>query len=327
MTANTNQKLKINRSKGISLSSLTVELSPGGGHAVNPNETLADIEAQEIQEIPMSFVAPDPGQPRKHIDPERLAQLVQAIDEDGLQQPITVRRQGNGYLIISGETRYRAHQELQKEKILCIVKAINDPAVLLRLQLSENVHRTDLTPIETAAGIDRLAKLQGVTFKAAAAQLFLTRIQITEYESLIDVPEHIHDLQTSGVTKDRRTLYEASKLHKQNPELAEEVIQQLKDSASEGAPVPNVRATLQNALKQTKQKLETPSPQPESQQAPASQLEAATHIALSVIRSSVREEGANVRISLHMSDGSSQSFLMDERASKDLVESISLLYL
>lgn len=325
-TESTPSKPKINRGKGISLSSLTQKMSPGGGHNLNPNTAFAELEEKEIQDIQMSLISPDPSQPRKHFDEEKLEQLVRSVEKDGLQQPISVRPHGNGYLIIAGETRYRAHQILGKDKILCIVKSVNDKATLLRLQLSENVHRTDLTPIETAAGIARLAQLLDVRFKDAAQQLFLSKNQIIEYQALVEAPAEVHELQELGITNDRRTLYEAKKLISANPEMGHKVISDLKEAAKDGANMPNVRQTLQAAIKDHKEKGKgAPATEPTAKVAERAPETPARPSTRAVIRSSVREEGGNYKMILTLDDGSTVACGFDERAAKDLMDAFTLV--
>ena len=322
MTADNNPKApKVNRGKGISISLLSQTNSPGGGHEVNPNTAIVQQEEKVIQEIPLSLITPDPTQPRKKFDPVKVKQLSQIIESKGLQQPVLVRPHGSGYYLISGENRFRAHQLLGKEKILCIVRTISDKGEILLLQLSENVHRTDLTPIETAEGIARLAEIEGITFKEAALQLYLTKNQIIEYSALVGAPEEVKELQTLGITNDRRTLYEADKLHRTNPELAEKVIADLKVAAKSGDSIPNVRKALQTAIKQTKEPASVPVPV--TSQATPIQPDPTPNLHL--LRSSVREEGGNYRLTLTMSDGSTISFLSDERASKDLMDSFTVM--
>jgi len=102
---------------------------------------------REIRQIPIQAISPDPTQPRKDFNEEGIFELAQSIKRNGLLQPITVKKNGDGYIIVAGERRYRAVCSLEWETIECIVYN-GDSAK--ELQLIENINRVDLNPMEVA---------------------------------------------------------------------------------------------------------------------------------------------------------------------------------
>jgi ParB family chromosome partitioning protein len=100
---------------------------------------------RKVQEISIEAIRPDPDQPRKDFKEDAIFELAQSIKKNGLLQPITVRKNCNGYIIVAGERRYRAVCSLEWEKIECIVYNGDNAK---ELQLIENINRADLNPME-----------------------------------------------------------------------------------------------------------------------------------------------------------------------------------
>jgi ParB family chromosome partitioning protein len=110
-----------------------------------------------LRELPIAQVRPNPYQPRTRIDEPALAELAQSMEASGLLQPVVVRPQGGAYELIAGERRWRAAQRLGWSKIPAVVKDVDD-RTLLTLALIENLQRDDLSPIDEAAGYQRLGE-------------------------------------------------------------------------------------------------------------------------------------------------------------------------
>ena len=102
-----------------------------------------------FSELQLSKVYPNPDQPRKHFDEAELNELAAAIKNDGLLQPIVVAKRDNGYILIAGERRYRAHLIIKKRTIKAHI-IIADDKKIQELALIENIQRTDLTDFEIA---------------------------------------------------------------------------------------------------------------------------------------------------------------------------------
>jgi ParB family chromosome partitioning protein len=109
----------------------------------------------ELINLPVARVRPNPQQPRQHFDPERLQELAHSIRQQGVIQPIVVRRRPDGFELMAGERRLRAAQMAGFERIPALVKKANDQEAL-EVALLENLQREDLNPMEEARAYQRL---------------------------------------------------------------------------------------------------------------------------------------------------------------------------
>lgn len=112
----------------------------------------------EVRMLKVDQIRPNPFQPRESFPKEEIQQLAHTIREVGLLQPITVRRKGETYQIISGERRWRASQFAGLKEIPAIVKDVSDSQLMVE-SLIENVQRADLEPIEKARGLREIYRL------------------------------------------------------------------------------------------------------------------------------------------------------------------------
>lgn len=113
----------------------------------------SELEAQgaRVEEIEVAAIAPNPFQPRKHFDEKALKELSESIKEHGLLQPIVVIEKEEGYILIAGERRLRAHKLAQLPVIKAIIADVDIDDIRLReLALIENIQRENLNPVELA---------------------------------------------------------------------------------------------------------------------------------------------------------------------------------
>jgi ParB family chromosome partitioning protein len=150
-----------------------------------------------LRELPVSNVVPNHLQPRTHIDEGELLELTASIEASGLLQPVIVRPRNGKYELIAGERRWRAVQRLGWPKIPAVVKEVDDQT-LLTLALIENLQRDDLSPIDEAAGYQRL----GEEFELAQAEIARLvgrdRSTIANLLRLLKLPEQIKQLIQQG---------------------------------------------------------------------------------------------------------------------------------
>jgi ParB family chromosome partitioning protein len=118
-------------------------------------------------------IRPNPFQPRESFPKEDIQTLANTIKEVGLLQPISVRKKGKTYQIISGERRWRACQFAGLKEIPAILRDVSDSQLMME-SLIENVHRKDLEPIERARGLAEVYRLAG--FEPANAMSVLTTL-------------------------------------------------------------------------------------------------------------------------------------------------------
>jgi len=187
-----------------------------------PEIDSADVfgqEAGQIDNINIVDIFPDPDQPRKNIDAEKISELAETIRENGLIQPILIRHIDEGYAIIAGERRYHACKEAGLHRIPCIIKVDISAEEAFKLSLIENLQREDLDPFEEAAGYQRLNEENGMTHEDIARIMGKSRTLITKIMAINRLPEtvrkecasthiskeHIKYLASSGIT-DEKTL-------------------------------------------------------------------------------------------------------------------------
>ncbi len=144
-------------------------------------------------EIEVTRVHRNPNQPRMEFDTEALEGLKQSIRENGVIQPITVRRIDEGYELIAGERRLRAVQDLGYKKIPAFVMEVKSEDQMLELALVENIQREDLNPMEMAKAFDRLQKEYGLTQEQVAMKVGKDRATVANFIRLLKLPRQVQE--------------------------------------------------------------------------------------------------------------------------------------
>ena len=143
-------------------------------------------------EVEISKISPNPFQPRQDFDQRSLEELKQSIKQNGIIQPIAVRRMMSGiYELISGERRVRASQELGLKTIPAYVMNVDTDAEMLELGLIENLQRENLNPIEISLSFKRLMDECKLTQDQVAEKVGKERSTITNFLRLLKLPEKI----------------------------------------------------------------------------------------------------------------------------------------
>jgi ParB family chromosome partitioning protein len=146
---------------------------------------------EELQEVDIDLIDPNPDQPRLRFNEDKLNELAQSIRANGLVQPLLLRRSANGrYQIVAGERRWRAAQLADLPKVHAVVRNIPD-SKLLELALIENIQREELNPIEEASAHQRLIHNLGLTQDEVAQQVGKDRSSIANYLRLLKLPEDV----------------------------------------------------------------------------------------------------------------------------------------
>ena len=151
--------------------------------------------------VPVEFLQPGKSQPRKRFDTESNAALTDSIREKGVLQPLLVRRhpkQANVYETVAGERRWRAAQQASLREVPVVIKELSDSEAL-EIALIENIQREDLTPIEEAAGYQRLIDEFKHTQEALAQAVGKSRSHIANLLRLLTLPESIREMVNDGV--------------------------------------------------------------------------------------------------------------------------------
>ena len=142
-------------------------------------------------------IQPNKGQPRKRFKAEELAELTDSIKQNGILQPLLVRRSGDHYEIVAGERRYQAARAAGLTEVPVVIREISDDDVF-KLALIENLQRSDLTPLEEARGYRQLIKDKGLTQEELAKILSKSRSAITNTIRLLDLPKEVQELVDEG---------------------------------------------------------------------------------------------------------------------------------
>ncbi|MGN0599636.1 MAG: ParB/RepB/Spo0J family partition protein [Oscillospiraceae bacterium] len=145
----------------------------------------------------ISEVEPNKNQPRQTFDEESIANLAESIRENGLIQPIVVRKTAMGYQIIAGERRWRACRMLGLNEITAVVKEFDDEQVA-KAALIENIQREDLNPIEEAAAYKDLMEKYSMTQEQLSKVVGKSRSSIANSVRMLEMPELIQDYLING---------------------------------------------------------------------------------------------------------------------------------
>jgi len=143
--------------------------------------------------IELSKIVYNPYQPRKKFDEKELTNLKNSIIENGVIQPISVRKSINGYELIAGERRVRAAILAGLKKIPAIIRDVDTDLKMLELALLENLMRSDLNPIETANAFDLLLQDHELTQEEIGKKMGMDRATVANYLRLLKLPIPIQD--------------------------------------------------------------------------------------------------------------------------------------
>lgn len=160
-----------------------------------------ELEAQgaRVEELPVESISANPFQPRKHFDEQALAELSQSISEHGLLQPIVVIEKEDGYLLIAGERRLRAHKLASLTHIKAIVADVDIDDVRLReLALIENIQRENLNAIELANSYAELIEVHNITHDDLSTIVHKSRSQITNTMRLLSLSPYAQGQLVEG---------------------------------------------------------------------------------------------------------------------------------
>ena len=165
-------------------------------------QTIEDSGAKDlvgsIMEIPIEDIYPNPNQPRTHFDEKALQELSESIKALGIMQPITLKKEGDKFLIISGERRYRASKLAGLKSIPAYIRLVNDQG-LLEMALVENIQREDLDAIEVALTYQRLLEEIGLTQEALSRRVGKERSTITNALRLLKLSPDVQQAIRNGV--------------------------------------------------------------------------------------------------------------------------------
>lgn len=162
------------------------------------SEATAETGSEPEATIEISKITRNLNQPRKNFDETALQELADSIRQNGVLQPILVRKVGGKYQIVAGERRYQASKLAGLKEIPAVVRDIDDKEVF-QLALIENLQRSDLSPMEEAKGYRQLIDSQGLTQEGLAKILSKSRSVIANTLRLMDLPMVVQEMIEQGL--------------------------------------------------------------------------------------------------------------------------------
>ncbi len=157
-------------------------------------------ENEEVMELEIALIKPNPDQPRTYFDEAKLIELANSIKEHGIFQPIIVKPTGNGYTLVAGERRIKAAKIAGLYKIPSIVRDYNS-RYLSELAILENLQREDLTPMEEAIAFQKAIFNLKYTHEELGRKIGKSRVYVTNIIGLLNLPASvINDVNLGNIT-------------------------------------------------------------------------------------------------------------------------------
>ena len=163
--------------------------------AIIPDETRV-VAATDARQIPIAEIRANPFQPRANVD-RKLDELAASIRENGVIQPVIVRKRLDGFELIVGERRLRAARLAGLTHVPAVVKDVSEPK-MLELALTENIQRADLDAVEEALAYKRLADEFNLTHEDIARRVGKSRSAVTNSLRLLALPQKVRDAVSAG---------------------------------------------------------------------------------------------------------------------------------
>jgi ParB family chromosome partitioning protein len=154
-------------------------------------------DGEQVSDVSVSEIRPNPYQPRKEFDPAAIEELSHSIKEHGIIQPLIVRKSIKGYELVAGERRLRAAKHAGLKKVPVVVKEYTDQQ-LMEIALIENLQREDLNPLEEAEAYEKLIAHYSYTQEALAQKIGKSRPHVANMLRLLQLPEKIRQLVASA---------------------------------------------------------------------------------------------------------------------------------
>ena len=176
---------------------VTNRLGRGIDALIRP-QSQQDISPAGITTIPITKIKKNPHQPRKNFDEKTLEELASSIKEKGVITPITVRLDGNGYILIAGERRLRASRLIKRKKIPAYIIELTNESEMMEVALIENIQRQDLSVIDEAQGYANLLEINSYTQDQLSEIIGKSRSHIANLLRLLGLPKTVQSMLRDG---------------------------------------------------------------------------------------------------------------------------------
>lgn len=182
--------MKVNKGLGKGLSALFGETTEEYERYTYDKEKMTEEQANAVYEIELDKIFPNPNQPRKAFDDVALKELADSISVHGVITPIVLNREGERYMIIAGERRFRASKLAGKKTIPAIIRDYNERQVK-EISLIENLQREDLNPIEAATAMQQLMQDYNMTQEELSGRIGKSRSAIANTMRLLTLSQAV----------------------------------------------------------------------------------------------------------------------------------------
>ena len=163
-------------------------------NAISSSDASSD---KSLQSLPIDLIHQSPYQPRQVMEPEALEELARSIRQQGVVQPIVVRKAGDEYELIAGERRWRASQQAGLQNIPAVVKNVNDQEAAA-IAIIENLQREDLNPLEEAQAFANLIEKFGLTHQEVGEVVSRSRAAVSNSLRLLALAQPVKDMLNQG---------------------------------------------------------------------------------------------------------------------------------
>ena len=166
--------------------------------ALIPGDESAGAAAINYKMVPLDQIAPNPMQPRRDFNEERLRELADSFKQNGIMQPLVVKKTDDGFAVVAGERRLRAARMAGLESVPVVVLEELDNARMLEMALVENIQRENLNPLELAEAYRRLIEECRLTQNRLAERVGKSRAAIANQLRLLTLPDSVQKLLREG---------------------------------------------------------------------------------------------------------------------------------
>ncbi|XFA98323.1 ParB/RepB/Spo0J family partition protein [Candidatus Izemoplasma sp. B36] len=161
---------------------------------------IIDIEKEEVIDIEINSIQPNPFQPRRHFEKQALNELAESIRSNGVLQPVIVKKVSSGYMLVTGERRCRASTIAGFSTVPAIVRDYNNQ-YLAELALLENIQREDLTIVEEAEAYQNAIKSLNLTHLELATKIGKSRSYVSNALGILSLPEEVlNEINKGNIT-------------------------------------------------------------------------------------------------------------------------------
>lgn len=196
-SSNSTKEDKISKEHAVQLEERNIKDSKGETSQTQVDSAKIEADEDRVLYIDINDIKPNKDQPRKTFNEEKLKDLANSIKENGVIQPLIIRKAQNGYELVAGERRWRAARIAEIKKVPCIIRNFDEKQNMI-VAIIENMQRENLDPIEEALGLNEMIKRFEFTQEQVSNALGKSRAYIANSLRLLKLPEKIQNMIIEG---------------------------------------------------------------------------------------------------------------------------------